>query len=124
MTVDTELRLRDGTNYPVLLATVLVPPLLVLLQLEVAYLLVHPACNGGASWPLHVSFAVAVLTTGSISLMGWRESGRWEPLRRRDPSGRAARSWFLAAVGAFLSSLSTLVLIAQWLATAFLTPCQ
>jgi hypothetical protein len=124
MTVDTDLRLRDGTNYPVLLTTVLVPPLLVLLQLEVAYALVHPACNGGGKWPLQVSFALAILITGAISLVGWRESDRWEPLSQHDPSGRAARSWFLAALGAFLSSLSTLVLIAQWLATLFLNPCQ
>jgi hypothetical protein len=100
------------------------PAFAALLQLEVAYLSVSPACREGRALPLHVESAVALLLALVGVRAGWRAwsaaGGGWDE-EGGDPTARAR---FFAALGTLLGVLFVLVIVAMWLPVFLLDPCR
>lgn len=89
----------------------------------VSYFLVTPACSAGTELMLHIVYAVATITGVGAALTGgvlWRGSGAHWP----DDGGlRSDRARFIAVAGALLSTLFTLVVLAQWFVAIVQDPC-
>jgi len=104
-------------------ATVLVPPLAALGQETTNYILVAPSCLAGTELWLHLVSLAAFLVSISmvpIALGWWRRTGwRWPG----ESGGPPARTRLLGVLGAWSGIIFGLVIIAQWLAVVFLTPC-
>lgn len=93
-------------------------------SLCVTYFLVTPACSARTELVLHLVHGVGIAAGAGAAMMAgtiWRRGdGRWPD----DGGGRRDRTRFLAATGALLSSLFTLVIAAQWLAAIVHDPCS
>ena len=94
-----------------------------LVMLEAAYALVGPACRRETRLFLHLVPAVMLLATILLTLVAlrlWRERCRdWET----QAGGADTRTRFMAVLG-ILSGLSgALLIIAQWVAIFFHSPC-
>ena len=118
--VSTELK-ADATIGE-LWAGVLVGPIAALIQLQVNYALVLWSCSHRSTWPLHLVSVLALLATIVAGLLPYR-------IRERirideDGAGPAARTKLMAVVGILISILSSLLIIAQWLAVFIYDPCQ
>ncbi len=98
----------------------IVPPVVWLASLQVAYALVPMACRTQRTWPLWLATAVGLALVVASGLFAWR---RWRPARLPDDDP-ATRDGFLAAVGVLLSVECGLVLLAQALALSILHPCD
>jgi hypothetical protein len=101
-----------------------VGPFSFLLHLQLNYMLVSWACATGRSFVLHLVTLGTVLLTAGAAILAWRnwqETGREWP---SDSGGVVSRSRFLAVLGLLLSVLFLLTIIAQWMATLVLSPCQ
>jgi len=103
--------------------SVLGPPLVFLLNLEINYAMVTWACTSGNGWALHVVHLVSLLAALGAGLMGralWnRLSGAWPD----SLPGSPARARFMAALGALGGVLFALVILAQWVTAMVLGPC-
>ena len=102
---------------------ILVPPLAVLAQLSAGYALVALECQQQQRLPVHLVAAVALLVAlagAAIAWSRWREAGVAPPADSGDPTSRTR---FLAIVGLAVSAVMALAVAAQWLTTAFITPC-
>jgi hypothetical protein len=103
---------------------VLAGPLVALAEQEAIYLLVPGACAGGQELPLHLTALLALLLiagAGVLSLRDWRRAGAEVPDAAGGPQ---ARSRFMAVVGILSSIIFGLAVLAHWLATILLGPCQ
>ena len=121
---DTDTSIPDGRHILAQATGVLVPPLATLAGMEVSYGLVGPACESGGSLAIHVTRLVTLLIVLGAGIVAWRE---WQVVGVEHPGDGGsprARTRFLAWVGVFASGLFTLVVIAQWLAAFYLSPCQ
>jgi hypothetical protein len=124
MTVDPRTDVPDAPIIRALAIGLLLPPLAFLLNLESAYALVPTACHAGNVLPVHlvhlVCLALAVFG-GVTALRCWRSSGRVWP---GGAGGRLGRTQFLSGVGMLIALLFTLVIVAQWIPSFILDPCQ
>jgi hypothetical protein len=98
---------------------VILPPLIWLAQLQLTYQLVPTACRAGNALALHAVRAVALMAILGCAAAAWRERDRPESGDER----AASRRRLLTFVALGLSGLSTMALLAQWLADAFFAPC-
>lgn len=124
MTVDPRTDVPDAREIVALWTGLLLPPAAFLLNLEVAYALVPAACSGGSRLPIHlVHFACLVLAiVGGIVAWGrWNAGGRQWP---GSQGGRTSRTRFMAGLGLLMSALFALVIVAQWIPSFILSPCQ
>lgn len=124
MTADTTPRPDDGTHLGRLWLINVAPPLLVLLDLQLGYMLVDHACRTGDVVSRHVVHAVMfalVAVTGAVAWRSWQEFGGEDPGEGADVR---TRSRFMSVLGLLISALSLLTILAQWLAEFFLSPCQ
>jgi hypothetical protein len=113
----------EGGRVLVLWLGVLVPPLAMLLNLQVEYAATSGSC-GRREWPLHViALAMLALAAGAglLAHREWRRAGRDWP---GTEGSEEARSRFLGALGVMVSALFALVIIAQWVALVVLGPCD
>jgi hypothetical protein len=104
-------------------ASLLVGPIAALTQLESNYALVLWACNNGQIWPLHLVSFVALLVTvlsGFVAYRNWRQVQQAE----EDAEGPIGRGRLMCGIGVLVSSLMSLVILAQWLPTFIYGPCQ
>lgn len=114
--------LKSDATIGELWAGVLVGPMAALLQLQVNYALVLWSCSHRSTWPLHLVSVIALLATIVAGLLPYRIRQR---LRAdEDGLGPAARTKLMAVVGMLISILSSLVIIAQWMAVFIYDPCQ
>lgn len=88
----------------------LLAPAAWLTSLEVGYVLVRPDCAGGTLLRQHTVHAGFLL----IALGGWLVAWR----------ARQAERDFLSTLGVLVSALFVLVLVAQWIPTFLIHPCQ
>jgi uncharacterized membrane protein len=98
-------------------------PMVFLAYLTVAYALVTAACNTQQHWLLDASSVAAMAVSAWCTWMSardWRTLGTAVPGDQGDPL--TARR-FLAITGLLLSSLMTLVIVAQWLTRLAVPPC-
>ena len=102
---------------------IIVPPLAALGQQAAAYALVAAECAQQQRLPVHLVTALGLLVALSgvlIAWRRWREVGAGSPQDSGDPVSHAR---FLAIVGISIAGLMVLAIAAQWLTTAFLSPC-
>lgn len=124
MTAKAQQRFSQGSGILTLGAGLFAGPLSFLLHLQLNYMLVPWACATRNSFVLHLVTLGALLLTASGATLAWRN---WQETRREGPSssgGVLPRSRFLAVLGLLLSALFLLIIMAQWLATLVLSPCQ
>ena len=103
---------------------VLGAPLVFLLHLQLAYMLVPVDCRLESRLLAHGASILGILLaagSGILALRAWRRDGRDWP----DSSASIlSRDRFLAALGALISALVLLTLVAQWIPVFFIAPCQ
>jgi hypothetical protein len=122
--VDPRTEVSDAAELRALWTGVLLPPIVLLIDLEVAYALVPRACASRNSLPVHLSHLIClalVLFAGITALRCWRALGSTWP---GEDGSSVASSRFLAGLGLLLSALSALVIIAMWIPSFMLDPCQ
>lgn len=124
MSIDTHTRIDDGTDITAQWAANLLPPIAFLLQLEVGYMLVPRACKAGVILPLHLAHVGTLLIAVAGLLIGWRQWQRWHAEVSTDGAGPEPRSLFMALLGVMVGGAFVLVILALWLPTFLLHPCQ
>jgi len=102
---------------------------------ELSYMMVPWACHG-PSMPLwgtllHVVPAVLIIVTIVAAITGWRHVSGHPTTSSRSPDTpvvdageKDGRIHFMAQLGLWLSLLSLLVLIAEWIPVFVLHPCM
>jgi hypothetical protein len=124
MTVDNRTDVPDASHLRALWVGLLLAPVAFLINLEVAYALVPTACSSRNELPVHmVHLACLVLTLYGLltAWRCWQATGATWPGEEGDPS---ARSRFMAGTGLLVSAMFVLVVLAQWIPSLMLDPCQ
>ncbi len=124
MTADVEPRPRDGTPLAWEWIVNLVPPFLVLFDLQLGYMLVSRNCLEDDSLTNHLVHGLFLVATLLLLLKGWtlwRAAGPEWPGKGPD---LRTRSRFMSLLGILIASLSALVIAAQWIPVFVLHPCQ
>jgi hypothetical protein len=96
-------------NWPALLMT----PSIALANASIAYALVTPACASQSTATLHALCAVSLLACAILTV----------PVARRLRRSTPARRHFLDQLATMAGALSTLVVLAEWLAVLMVSPC-
>ncbi|MFL5574993.1 MAG: hypothetical protein ACJ79S_03355 [Gemmatimonadaceae bacterium] len=116
--------LSEGEGLAAQWVGLLLAPATFFAHLQIAYVLVPRVCaHGGEVW-IHVAGVASVVLAAVGALVAWRvweRAGRGAP---GDGGGPAPRARFLAVIGVAESALFVLLLLAQWLAAFFISPCQ
>ena len=124
MAVDPRTDVPDKGILRALWIGVLVPPTAFLINLEVAYALVPRACGSRTVLLVHlvhlVTLALAVYG-GVVALRTWRRSGATWP---GGGGGRIGRTQFMAGLGMLMGLMFVAVIVAQWIPSFILDPCQ
>jgi hypothetical protein len=117
--------MRGIRDYASHWAGALLPPTVWLVQFEAMFALVDRTCATGNLLPLHLCAAASLLLTlgaGSLALYHWNHLGKGWPT---ESDGGIHASWrLLAALGILTSPVFSLLIIAQWIATFMIPPCQ
>jgi hypothetical protein len=124
MTVDQRTDVPDKRIIRALWTGVLVPPAAFLLNLEIAYALVPAACSARTVMLVQlvhlVSLALTMFAT-AVALRAWRRSGATWP---GGEGGRVSRTRFMSGMGILMGVMFALVIVAQWIPSFILDPCQ
>lgn len=119
---------REATTHPPRAFTqwagLLLAPAAFFLHLQLGYVLVYRACRYHAEWSLHAVGLASVAVAALGAWTAWRVWGRSGRTTSLEADGASARARFLGMAGVGVSSLLVLVLLAQWAAAFFLSPCQ
>jgi hypothetical protein len=107
---DTRTEIHHAARLRVLWTGLLLAPAAWLASLEVGYVLVRPGCAAGTALPLHATHAAFLLLALGGLMVAWR--------------ARRVERDFLATLGVGTSALFALVLVAQWIPTFLIQPCQ
>jgi hypothetical protein len=124
VTIDPRTDVPDAREIRNLWIGVLVPPIVFLIDLEVAYALVPTACSTQNRLPVHLVHLACLLLVLFSWLMVrrcWKASGATWAAEQGGPLGS---SRFLAGIGVLMSALFALVILAMWLPSFILDPCQ
>jgi hypothetical protein len=124
MTVDPRTDLPDRRELTALWTGLLLAPVAFLLNLEVAYALVPTACEQRTRILVHLVHAVCLVLALVGTMTAWRMWRFTGEIWPGQSGGRLSRSRFMAGVGLFLSLLFVLVILAQWIPSFVLDPCQ
>lgn len=124
MTVNPRTDVPDARQIRALWVGLLLAPGAFLINLEVAYALVPTACSSRTELPVHLVHLACLLLTLYGLLTAWRcwtATGATWPGEDGDP---LARSRFMAGIGLMVSAMFLLVIVAQWIPSFVLDPCQ
>jgi hypothetical protein len=124
MTVDPKTEVPDARQIRALWIGLLLAPMAFLINLEVAYALVPTACSSHNELAVHLVHLACLLLTLYGLLTAWRSwkaSGATWPGEQGEP---LARSQFMAGTGLLVSTIFVLVIVAQWIPSFVLDPCQ
>ncbi len=100
------------------------PPIIWAVRIGVNYVLVPYVCWGGWTWLLHLVTLAALLGTaaaGGVAWNRWRQVGSGNEI---EFGGLATRTRFMALFGMVSSAFFFLVMVAEWLPSFFVHPCQ
>jgi uncharacterized membrane protein (DUF4010 family) len=121
---DARTDIVEAPRIRALWAGLLLAPAAFLVNLELGYLLVRPSCPRDDALPIHAVHALTLALALAGLAIAWRcwktEGTRWPD----DEGGPPARTQFMAGLGVALSLLLALTLVAQWIPTFVLDPCQ
>ena len=107
---DPSTEIPEAARLRMLWTGLLLAPAAWLTSLQLGYMLVRPDCVAGTLLRQHVVHAgFLVIALGGL-LVAWR--------------ARQAERDFLSTLGVLVSALFVLVLVAQWIPTFLLHPCQ
>ncbi len=121
---DPRTAVTDARRIRALWTGLLLAPVAFLGSLEFGYLLVHRSCLGDSLLPVHAVHAAFLLLALAGSFVAWR-SWRADGVERQSSAdGQVARHRFLAGLGVMMSALFVLSLIALWIPSFALHPCQ
>ena len=102
-------------------------PLMTLVAQMASYAIVPGVCRTISRGPvvaLHAVMLATLAVTVASGLVAWRDwhdaGAEWEA----DGAGPIPRSRFLALMGVIGSAFFALIIVAMWLAVAFIHPCQ
>lgn len=104
---------------------VLVPPIAMLTNVSVGYAFVPWSCTANSRTVLHIEIAALALISvaaGFVAHREWKHYGGGG--QSDDTAGPGPRARFMGLLGIGSSALFTLILLAQWFANVFLTPCN
>ena len=124
MTVDPRTDVPDARELRALWAGLLLAPTAFLLNLEVAYALVPTACSTDSRLLVHLVHLACLILAGLglfAAWSSWRSSGEVWP---GEDGTRLGRSRFMAGLGLLVSAQFLLVIVAQWIPSFVLSPCQ
>jgi hypothetical protein len=124
MTVDPGTAIPDARHLRALWIGLLLAPIAFLINLELAYALVPTACSSRNEVPVHLVHLACLLLTIYGLMTAWRSwkvTGATWPGEQGDP---LSRSRFMALTGMLVSGMFLLVIVAQWIPTFVLDPCQ
>src|SRR5215204_5593481 len=86
MSIDSRIRIPDGTDITAQWAGNLLPPIAFLLQLEIAYMLVPRACDAGLVFPIHLAQAgEREQQRTSMGEVNRRNRNGWTGARAKEP---------------------------------------
>lgn len=114
---------REASSLP-LWAGVLGAPAAWAVQLQVSYSFVPWCCSHGHLWVLHLSTLVffALAAAGGVaSFRHWRRAGGGSA--EGSGGGPVVRTQFLGLLGVLVSSMFSLLILAQGTASFFISPC-
>jgi hypothetical protein len=102
----------------------LATPLLSLAALQAQFTISSWACGAHDLWTFHMISAISLLFAaagGLLAYRGWRAIGSV-----RDLAGSSGEHWtsFLLVLGIFMSVLVVLLLLAMWLPSLLIDPCD
>jgi hypothetical protein len=123
-TVDTRTEVPDAPAIRALWTGLLLAPAAFLLNLELAYALVPTACSSRNQLLTHLVHLVCLGLAAFGGITAWR---CWRAAGETWPGGDGgplARSRFMAGLGFLTSALFALVILAQWIPSFMLSPCQ
>ena len=121
---ETDHAFNEPRGIVLLWVAVLIGPIAWFLHQQVGYGMATFACGRNWEVGLHVVTGIALLVTALGAIVAWRTWARLGRVGTAHEGGTVARSRFMA-LGAGLSSLFfALVIVAQWVPTFFLRPCQ
>jgi hypothetical protein len=124
MTVDPRTDVPHASQIRGLWIGLLLAPVAFLINLELAYALVPTACSSRNELPVHLVHLTCLILTIVGGLTAWRS---WNAVGADWPGetgGPLARSQFMAGTGMLLSALFALVIVAMWIPSLVLDPCQ
>jgi len=124
MTVDSRTDVPDARVLRAIWIGILLPPLAFLFNIEVAYALVPTACSNRNLLWVHLVHLLSLLLSvfgGFTAFRYWRLSGATWP---GGAGGRLSRTQFMSGLGMLLALLFALVIVAQWIPSFILDPCQ
>ena len=124
MTQDTEQAFFQHQGIGWLWFGILAGPLAFLLNLQLSYMLVQPACVTAHHLILHLVPVGALLLTASGGVSAWWNWQRAGHAASSKARGGLPYSHFMAGVGLLISVLFLVVIVAQWLPNFILTTCQ
>jgi hypothetical protein len=124
MTVDPRTDIPDAPEIRALWTGLLLAPAAFLLNLEVAYAVVPRACSAQSRLLVHLVHIVCFLLAAAGALTAWRSWRAHGEIWPGEAGGRISRSRFMGGVGLLLSLFIVLVLVAQWIPSFMLSPCQ
>jgi hypothetical protein len=105
-------------------AGVLVAPMAFLSHMQVNYTLTQRLCPGGRTVILHMVTLLFLLITAGCILIAWRSWQRAGKGLPDESDDQQTRNRFLAIVGMMISTLSFLIIVAQWIPQFVFNPCQ
>jgi hypothetical protein len=118
---DPRTEIAGAKRLAALWAGILVAPAAFAANLQLSYLLVHPACLKNDMTPLHVVQILCLVAALGGGLIAWQALRRE---RAGEAGGRGDRSRFLAGLGVWTSALFALVIVAQAVPSFVLHQCQ
>jgi hypothetical protein len=124
MAVDPRTDVPDKGIIRALWAGVLIPPVAFLVNLEVAYALVPVACGSRTVVLVHVVHLVSLALTAFAAMVAWRAWQRSGASWPGGEGGRLGRTQFLAGMGILMGLMFAIVILAQWIPSFILDPCQ
>ena len=124
MTVDPRTDVPDARHLRGLWAGLLLAPVAFLINLEIAYALVPPACSAHNLLPVHLTHLACLLLALVGLLTAWRSWSTVGTSWPGDAGDPLARSRFMAGIGLLVSAMFLLVIVTQWIPSFVLDPCQ
>ena len=100
------------------------PPVAAFLQQQLTYVMATLACDHGVPWLVHLPLLPSLVLIGLAAMIARQEWQRGGERPSTDVGGMLSAARLFSLVGFGLCGLALALILAQWLPTLFLHPCQ